>query len=96
MGDAGTLMRAATPPCLSLYRITPAWSRADLSRAQMDMAGEQIAQLPLDATYHKHLGQYLPSVFDVAHDHGVQTALLAGKEKFVLMERSWNRSTVLR
>ena len=45
---------------------------------------------PPDATYHKHLGKYLPSIFDVAHDHGVATAILAGKDKFILMDRSWN------
>lgn len=47
---------------------------------------------PETATYHNHVGRYVPSAFDVAHDHGIYTALLAGKEKFVLMDRSWNKA----
>ena len=45
---------------------------------------------PSTSTYHNHLGRYVPSAFDVAHDRGVFTAVLAGKEKFVLMDRSWS------
>lgn len=35
-------------------------------------------------------GEYVPGVFDVAHDRGVGTALLAEKEKFGFLIRSWD------
>ena len=33
---------------------------------------------------------YVPSVFDVVHDHGGSTALYASKSKFALFDASWN------
>jgi len=44
---------------------------------------------PPEATLHQH-GGYLAGAFDVAHDHGLRTALIASKTKFVLYARSWN------
>lgn len=41
-------------------------------------------------TVHDEAGTYVSSVLDVAHDHGLVTAMYAGKEKFDLHERSWN------
>lgn len=35
-------------------------------------------------------GTYVAGVFDVAHDHGLTTALYAGKSKFDFLARSWN------
>jgi predicted AlkP superfamily pyrophosphatase or phosphodiesterase len=35
-------------------------------------------------------GRYVPGIFDVAHDAGLSTALLTTKEKFELLERSWD------
>lgn len=35
-------------------------------------------------------GAYVPSMFDVAHDAGATTALIASKPKFVLFENSYN------
>ena len=32
---------------------------------------------------------YVYGVFDVAHDNGLQTAMYASKEKFILFEQSW-------
>lgn len=40
-------------------------------------------------TIHAKGGAYLSSVFDVAHDHGLSTALVCGKWKFVLFEQSY-------
>jgi len=36
-------------------------------------------------------GEYVAGMFDIAHDHGVGTALFAEKEKFAFLIRSWDR-----
>ena len=36
-------------------------------------------------------GEYVPGMFDVAHDHGIGTALFAEKDKFAFLVRSWDR-----
>lgn len=41
-------------------------------------------------TVHEQSGEYVASVYDVVHDHGLQTAAYAGKEKFEVHRRSWN------
>jgi hypothetical protein len=41
-------------------------------------------------TLHANRGFYNGGAFDVAHDHGLNTALYASKDKFVLFENSWN------
>lgn len=41
------------------------------------------------ATVHDGAG-YVASIFDVAHDQGLGTAVLAGKSKFSLFDASWN------
>jgi len=38
-------------------------------------------------TYH---GSYLASIFDVVHDYGLKTALLASKDKFTVFSRSYD------
>lgn len=47
-------------------------------------------EAPADATVHKQKGEYLSSLFDVAHDRGWHTALLAGKPKFSLYDHSYD------
>lgn len=37
-------------------------------------------------------GSYVPGMFDVAHDRGLQTAFIAEKDKFYYLMRSWDRS----
>lgn len=36
-------------------------------------------------------GDYVPGVFDIAHDHGLRTAFFAEKDKFGYLMRSWDR-----
>ncbi len=43
-------------------------------------------------TVHESHGDYIDSVFDVVHDHGFSTGLYSGKDKFNLLERSWNET----
>lgn len=40
-------------------------------------------------TLHGAHGFYVPSMFDVAHDHGVRTGLVASKAKFILFEHTY-------
>lgn len=41
-------------------------------------------------TVHAAAGEYVASTFDVVHDRGLKTALLATKEKFALYDRTWS------
>jgi len=40
-------------------------------------------------TLHAAHGSYVPSMWDVAHDHGLMTAMLASKDKFILFDNSF-------
>jgi len=42
-------------------------------------------------TIHQHAREYVRSMFDVAHDRGLTTALYASKDKFYTINRSYNR-----
>lgn len=43
----------------------------------------------MGGTLHAKREKYISSIFDVAHDEGLQTALIAGKWKFALFEQSY-------
>jgi predicted AlkP superfamily pyrophosphatase or phosphodiesterase len=45
------------------------------------------------ASLHRIKGAYVSSAFDVVHDHGLSTAIFAGKPKFVLYEQSYNAAS---
>lgn len=45
---------------------------------------------PENMTLHTNAGEYVAGAFDVAHDHGVHTAMAAEKAKFVVYDRSWD------
>ncbi|MBC8329661.1 MAG: alkaline phosphatase family protein [Planctomycetes bacterium] len=47
---------------------------------------------PPGKTLEQQAGRYLPGIFDVAHDHGLRTALFAGKSKFSLFDLSWDQA----
>lgn len=42
------------------------------------------------STVHAHAGEYAASMFDVVHDAGRRTAMYSSKDKFKLLDRSWN------
>jgi predicted AlkP superfamily pyrophosphatase or phosphodiesterase len=87
LADAGTLEARCDPTLsLTLPNHTSMLTGLPVAAHQWTYNGTPAPEV----TFHNHRGRYLASAFDVAHDHGVKTALLAGKEKFVLMDRSWD------
>ncbi|HSV37931.1 MAG TPA: alkaline phosphatase family protein [Nocardioidaceae bacterium] len=42
------------------------------------------------STLRKVAGRYIPGIFDVVHDHGGRTAMYVAKDKFRLLDRSWD------
>ncbi len=52
---------------------------------------------PKDATLHNSGNPavaYVASTFDVAHDHGLSTALYTGKDKFIIYQQSYNATAM--
>jgi predicted AlkP superfamily pyrophosphatase or phosphodiesterase len=46
---------------------------------------------PGDKTLHSGRNDYVPSTFDVAHDHGLRTCMFASKSKFILYDQSYDQ-----
>lgn len=44
-------------------------------------------------TIHAEAGHYVASVFDVVHDHGGRTGMYVGKDKFRVIDRSYDATT---
>ena len=44
-------------------------------------------------TVHAEHGAYVPSVFDVVHDHGLATSAFVSKAKLEMLDRNWNETT---
>lgn len=58
---------------------------------RLDLGGHGIAvNDDRGGTVHDAAGGYVPSVFDVVHDAGLETALYATKPKFDLLDRTWD------
>ncbi|MGH3348502.1 MAG: alkaline phosphatase family protein [Nocardioides sp.] len=59
-------------------------------RVNADLGGHGVTiNDDTDATVHEMAGHDVASIFEVAHDAGLDTALYAGKTKFDLFENSW-------
>lgn len=48
---------------------------------------------PSDQNLHTNRGSYVAGVFDVVHDRGLRTLLVAGKSKFSVYDVSWSADT---
>jgi len=90
LGGASTLNARCDPD----YSVTlPNHTSMLTGRPVLGPAGHgwvQNEEAEEDATLHKHKGEYLVSLFDVVHDRGWRTALLAGKPKFSLYDQSYD------
>ena len=49
-----------------------------------------VNNVDLGRTMHQVAGEYVSSIFDVVHDHGLATAMFVGKDKFLFHDRSWD------
>ncbi|HEX6148619.1 alkaline phosphatase family protein [Nocardioides sp.] len=59
-------------------------------RVAADRGGHGVAiNDPTTATVHELAGHHVASIFEVAHEAGLDTAVYAGKDKFALFESSW-------
>lgn len=87
--DGASTMNARTDP--DVTKTLPNHTSQFTGRPVNGAQGHRVqVNEDLGGTVHQSAGGYVASVFDVAHDHGVATAVYAGKEKFELHNRSWN------
>ena len=95
MNNGASTLNARTDP--ERTQTLPNHTSQFTGRPVFGVNGHQVeynsyTQTELDAgiSIHDEAGQYVSSVFDVVHDNGGDTALIAGKFKFEMMKQNWN------
>ncbi len=93
--DGSSTLNARTDP--SFTQTLPNHHSQFTGRNVYGIDGHQIDynNAIIGVTVHHEAGSYIASVFDVVHDNGGDTILIAGKSKFDMFERNWNLNGAL-
>ncbi|MCB0992833.1 MAG: alkaline phosphatase family protein [Acidimicrobiales bacterium] len=89
IGEGASTLNARTD--YDVTKTLPNHASQLTGRYVLEPWGHQVADnQDLGMTVHEEAGFYVSSVFDVVHDNGGLTAMYAGKDKFDVIERSYN------